>query len=84
MSNFAWIIVIVSILTALGSTVLILITVKYYWGIRGAPPLKGEARRREKEEELRRRAKQIELSEKNPRVTRGDSFLDNRKSSSKK
>lgn len=84
MSNFAWIIVIVFILTALGSTVLILITVKYYWGVRGAPPLKGEARRRQKEEELLQRAKQIELSEKYPRETRSDSFLDNRKISSKK
>jgi len=84
MSNFAWIITIVLILTALGSSVLILITVKYYWGIRGAPPLKGEARRRQKEEEMRLRAKQFELSEKNPRETRSDSFLDNRKISSKK
>jgi hypothetical protein len=84
MSNFAWIITIVLILTALGSAVLILITLKYYWGVRGAPPLKGEARRRQKEEELRLRRRQIELSEKNPRETRSDSFLDNRKISSKK
>jgi hypothetical protein len=84
MSNYAWIITIVFILTALGSTVLILITVKYYWGVRGAPPLTGEARKKQKEEELRLRRKQIELSEKHPRETRSDSFLDNRKISSKK
>jgi hypothetical protein len=84
MSNFAWIIVIVLILTALGGAVLMLITLKYYWGVRGAPPLTGEARRRQKEEELRLRAAQIELSEKNPRETRSDSFFDNRKISSKK
>jgi hypothetical protein len=79
MSSFAWIIVIVLILTALGSATLILITVKYYWGARGKPPLTGEARRRQKEEELRFRAKQIEFSKKYPRETRGDSFWDNRK-----
>lgn len=80
MSNFAWIIVIVLTLTVLGSLTLMLITVKYYWGVRGAPPLKGEARRLQKEEEMRLRAKQIELSEKNPRETRSSSFWDNRKS----
>jgi hypothetical protein len=79
MSNFAWMIIIVLILTALGSSVLILITIKYYWGARGAPPLKGEARRMQKEEELRLRAAQIELSEKNPRETRSENFWDNRK-----
>jgi hypothetical protein len=79
MSNFAWIIVIVLILTALGSITLFLITVKYYWGIRGAPPLKGEARRRQKEEEIRLRTKQFELSEKHPREPRSESFWDNRK-----
>jgi hypothetical protein len=84
MSNFAWIIVIVLILTALGSAVLMLITLKYYWGVRGAPPLTGEARRIQKEEELRLRAAQIELSEKYPRETRSDDFFDNRKISSKK
>ena len=84
MSDFAWTIFIVLILTVLGSAALMLVTVKYYWGIRGAPPLTGEARRRQKEEELRQRAKQIELSEKHPRETRSDSFFDNRKVSSKK
>ena len=79
MSNFAQIIVIVLILTALGSLTLFFITIKYYWGIRGGPPLTGEARRRQKEEELRLRARQIELSEQNPRQTRSSSFWDNRK-----
>ena len=69
----------VLILTALGNATLILITVKYYWGARGTPPLVGQARRRQKEEELRLRAEQIEYSKKHPREGRSDSFWDNRK-----
>lgn len=84
MSSFAWMIVIVLILTALGTLTLVLITVKYYWGDRGNPPLKGVERRRQKEEELRLRAKQIEHSKKNPWKLRSPSFLDNQKRSSKK
>ena len=79
MSSFAWMIFIVLLLTALGSLTLILITVKYYWGERGRPPLTGEERRRQKEEEIRLRAKQIAESNKNPRKTRSSSFWDNRK-----
>lgn len=81
MSNFALMILLVLILTALGTAVLAFITVKYYWGERGAPPLTGEARRQKRAEELAQRARQIELSKKNPRKTRSSSFLDNRKSS---
>jgi hypothetical protein len=80
MSNFAWMIVLVLILTIVGSLTLVFITVKYYWGERGAPPLTGAERRRQREEELRLRAKQIELSKKNPWKPRSQSFLDNRKS----
>ena len=83
MSNFAWVIVLVGLLTLLGSLTLLIITVKYYWGERGRPPLTGEARRRQKEEELKRRAAQIELSKKTPWKTRSQNFFDNRKSSSK-
>lgn len=84
MSSFAWMIVIVLTLTALGTLTLLLITVKYYWGERGAPPLKGAERRRQKEEELRLRAKQIEHSKQHPREPRSSSFFDNQKKSTKK
>lgn len=84
MSSFAWMIFIVLILTAVGTLTLLLITVKYYWGERGVPPLTGAERRRQKEEELRLRAKQIEYSKQHPREPRSSSFLDNQKRSSKK
>ena len=83
MSNTAWLIILVLILTVLGSATLIFITVKFYWGERGKPPVTGAERRRLKEEELRLRAKQIELSKKYPRETRSESFWDNRKISKK-
>ncbi len=76
MSGFAWIIIIVLVLTLLGTLALLLFTLKYYWGERGKPPLTGEARRRQKEEELKRRAAQIEYSKNNPRKTRSESFWD--------
>ena len=79
MSSFAWIIIIVLLLTLVGTTTLALITLKYYWGERGQPPLTGEERRLQKEEELKLRAKQIELAEKNPIKTRKPSFWDNTK-----
>jgi hypothetical protein len=79
MSSFAWMLVVVLILTIVGSLTLLFITVKYYWGERGSPPLTGDERRRQKEEELRLRAKQIEVAAKNPRVTRRSSFWDNSK-----
>ena len=75
-------IILVLLLTLLGSLALLIVTVKYYWGERGTPPLTGEVRRRQKEEELRLRAKQIELSRNNPWKTRNSSFWNNRKSSS--
>ena len=84
MSSFAWIITLTLILTVLGTLVLLLITVKYYWGERGTPPLKGEARRLQKEEELRLRAKQLEHSRKTRWETRSADFFDNRKNSGKK
>ncbi len=77
-------IVIVLILTALGTTVLLLITLKYYWGERGTPPLTGEQRRLQKQEELKLRAKQIEDSRNNRWETRSSNFFDNRKGSAKK
>lgn len=65
MSSLTWLILLVTLLTILGSATLIFITVKYYWGDRGTPPLTGEAKRLKQEEELRLRAKQIEVAEKN-------------------
>jgi hypothetical protein len=79
MSNFAWVIVIVLALTVLGTLTLGFITVKYYWGARGTPPLKGEERRRQREEELRLRAKQFEYAKQNPIATRKTDFWDNSK-----
>lgn len=83
MSPLAWVLIIVLTLTALGSLVLGLVTIKYYWGDRGRAPLKGAEKRRQHEEELRRRAKQIEYAESHPIPTRSPNFMDNRKSSSR-
>lgn len=79
MSSFAWIIVIVLALTLLGTLTLAFITMKYYWGERGTPPLTGEERRRQREEEIRRRAKQFEYAKQNPIATRKSDFWDNTK-----
>lgn len=79
MSSFAWIIVIVLLLTLVGSLSLLFVTVKYYWGDRGSPPLTGEERRQQKAEEQRLRAKQIEYVEQHPSRTRKPSFWDNTK-----
>ncbi len=83
MSAFAWMISIVLLLTVLGTLALLLFTLKYYWGERGKPPLKGEERKRQKQEELKFRAAQIERSKKNPWKTRSPNFFDNRKNSSR-
>jgi hypothetical protein len=72
------------ILTALGTLVLLVITLKYYWGERGTPPATGEQRRRQKEEELKLRANQIAHSRNTRWETRSADFFDNRKSSAKK
>jgi hypothetical protein len=82
MSSFAWVIVLVLLLTLLGSGALLFVTVKYYWGERGRPPARGVERRRQKEEELRLRAAQIEYLKAHPREERSPSFLDNRKRAS--
>ena len=79
MSSFAWIIILVLLLTLVGTLTLVLLTVKYYWGERGTPPLKGEERRQQRLEEVRMRAKQIEHAEANPIVTRRPDFWDNTK-----
>lgn len=83
MSNFAWMLVLVLILTVLGSSALLLVTVKYYWGERGTAPLTGEERRNQLREELAERTKQMEYSEKHPREPRSPDFFDNRKRYSK-
>ena len=79
MSSFGWIVVLVLLLTLVGSLTLAFITVRYYWGERGRPPLVGDERRRQKEEEIRLRAAQIQHSLQNPRKTRSESFWDDRK-----
>lgn len=79
MSTFVWLILLVGLLTVLGSATLFFITVKYYWGERGTPPLTGERRRRQKEEEMKLRAQQLEFTETHPRKERSQDFLDNRK-----
>ena len=79
MSSFAWIIVVVLVLTLLGSSALLFVTVKYYWGVRGQPPATGEERRKQKEAELALRAKQFELSEQRPVKPRNPSFWNNQK-----
>jgi len=84
MSSLAWIITLTLILTVLGTLTLAFITIKYYWGERGTPPATGEQRRLQKEEELQRRAKQIENSRQNRWETRSTDFFDNRKGSEKK
>lgn len=81
MSNFAWILVLVLILTLLGSGILFFITSRYYWGVRGTAPPTREERKRLREEELRLRAKQIEYAETHKWATRGDNFFDNTKGS---
>jgi hypothetical protein len=79
MGTTGWLIVIVGLLTLLGSGILAFITVRYYWGERGTPPITGPARRRQREEELKQRAKQIEFSKNNPRKDRSPDFFDNRR-----
>ncbi len=79
MSNLAWMLFLVLLLTILGSGTLIFITVRYYWGERGAPPPTGEQRRMQKQKELEMRAKQIEYSRANPRKNPRPTFFDNRK-----
>jgi len=79
MRSWVWVLVLVGLLTLLGSVALLFITLKYYWGARGTPPLTGDERRTQKEEELALRAKQIEDSERKPVIQRSPDFLDNRK-----
>jgi hypothetical protein len=79
MHGIIGIVIIVSLLTLIGSLALGVFAYRYYWGIRGTPPATGEARRLQKEEELRRRALQIEYAEKHPIKPRRPVFWDNRK-----
>lgn len=71
--------ILVLLLTLLGSLTLLFITVKYYWGERGKPPLTGAQRRKQREDELRLRARQIEHARKNPVRPRKPEFWDNSK-----
>jgi hypothetical protein len=84
MSSFSWIIILVLLLTLVGSLALLFVTLKYYWGDRGTPPLTGAERRQQKEEELRKRERQIEYARLHPREPRSLDFFDNRKRSRQK
>ncbi|MBA2621393.1 MAG: hypothetical protein H0U87_09355 [Acidobacteria bacterium] len=53
MSNYLLMILIVLALTVLGVLTLVFITVKYYWGERGAPPPSAAERKRLREEQMR-------------------------------
>lgn len=53
MSNYLLMILIVLALTVLGVSTLLFITVKYYWGERGTPPLSAAERKRLREERMR-------------------------------
>jgi sensor histidine kinase regulating citrate/malate metabolism len=79
MSSIAWIVVLVLLLAILGTSVLVFVTVKYYWGERGAPPVSGEERLRQRQAELAAKAEQIEYSKKHPIKPRRPSFWDNSK-----
>jgi hypothetical protein len=79
MSTFVWLILLVGLLTVLGSATLFFITVKYSWGERGTPPPTGDKRRRQKDEEMRLRAQQLEFTKAHPRKERSQDFFDNRK-----
>lgn len=79
MSSLAWLIVLVLLLTVLGSSVLFFITTRFYWGDRGKPLPARDERRQTREEEIRMREKQIEHARNNPVTSRSDSFWDNTK-----
>ena len=79
MSPLVWMIVLVLLLTILGSGALLFITLKYYWGDRGKPLPDREIRRLKREEELRMREKQIEYAKNHPHTPRPESFWDNTK-----
>ncbi len=79
MSSFVWVIVVVLLLTLIGSGALLFVTLKYYWGERGKPPATGEERRRLHQEELKLRARQIEHARQNPPRPRNPNFWDNKK-----
>lgn len=81
MSSFAWIFVLIMTLTVLGSSALLFVTVKYYWGERGQPPLTGDERRKQHKKELEMRSKQFEYSQNHPPKPRSISFWDNTKQS---
>lgn len=79
MSSLAIVALLVAALTLLGSGTLLWVTVRYYWADRGRPPATGEERRKQHEEELKRRAAQIEYARTHPVKTRSPSFWDNSK-----
>ncbi len=79
MGGIIEIIAIVGLLTLVGSLALGIVAYKYYWGERGTPPATAEERRRQKEAELRARARQIEYADNHPPRPRRPLLWDNRK-----
>ena len=79
MSGIFGIVFIVGLLTLIGSLALGIFAYRYYWGERDTPPATGAERRRQKEDELRLRAGQIEYAKNNPIRPRRPVFWDNRK-----
>jgi hypothetical protein len=60
MRNYFLMILIVLALTVLGVLTLVFITVKYYWGERGTPPLSAAERRRLREEQVNNGKRKME------------------------
>ena len=74
-----WVIGLVAVLTVVGSSALLFVTVKYYWGERGTPPPTREERHQQREAELALRANQIKRLKNRPYRERNPSFWDNSK-----
>ena len=79
MSGMGLFYALILVLTVVGSGTLLFITVKYYWGERGTPPLSGAARKLQREQEMKLWTKQIEFARAHPRKLRKPDFWDNSK-----
>ncbi len=65
MNNYVLMILIVLALTVLGTATLGFITIKYYWGERGTPPLSAAERKRLREEQVNNGKRKMENKENN-------------------
>jgi hypothetical protein len=70
---------IVGLLTLIGSLSLAVFAYRYYWGVRGTPPLTGEERRLQKLKEVQDRSRQTEYAETHPHRPRSPNFWNNQK-----